>query len=67
MSNTLKKNQIKIGSRWSSNDFTRFVVTSIKVIDEKTWIFYSNKDTGQQYRCLEEAFVNRFREIVNEG
>lgn len=58
---------MKLGSIWGSADRTQFKVTDIKVINDQTWIYYTNINTGQNYSCLEEAFKSRFDEIVNNG
>ena len=57
---------MKIGSVWEGGE-KEFKIQDIKVVDEETWIFYNNVLTGQEYSCLKEAFLKRFREIVNNG
>ena len=52
---------------WGSADRTYFKVTDIKMINDQTWIYYTNIKTGQNYSCLEEAFKSRFDETVNNG
>lgn len=51
--------QIKIGSRWTAIA-RKFLVTATEVTDNGSWVFYKNVETGQQYSCLKEAFLNRF-------
>lgn len=58
---------MKVNSIWGTSDRKEFVVNDIKIIDEKTWVYYKNISTGQKYHCLKEAFTNRFTEIVNNN
>lgn len=57
---------MRIGSKWDGNN-NIFEIKNVTFIDGQTWIFYNNVSTGQQYSCLKEAFLQRFREIINNG
>lgn len=51
--------QIKTGSRWTAGS-RKFLVTKTNMTGSDSWIFYKNVETGQEYSCLEQAFLNRF-------
>lgn len=57
---------MKIGSTWEGGDKT-FKIKDVTTVDNQTWIFYNNVLTGQNYSCLKEAFLQRFKEIINNG
>jgi|LauGreDrversion4_2_1035121.scaffolds.fasta_scaffold1815676_2 hypothetical protein len=59
--------QIKIGSIWGTVERKKFVVTEVKFENDETWVYYNSVETQVEYFCLEEAFKNRFFEIVNNG
>jgi hypothetical protein len=59
---------MRIGSIWETGtDSKQFTIQDVKIIDDRTWIYYNNTFTRQNYSCLKEAFVNRFREKINNG
>jgi hypothetical protein len=55
--------KITTGSNWWAGNDHIFLVTDIKIIDNKTWVFYKNQKTNQEYNCYADAFLNRFMEI----
>ena len=57
--------QIEIKSRWSSNVHKFFVVTDVKTTEQGTWIHYQSLDTGNDYNCLVDAFLQRFTKELN--
>lgn len=57
---------MKIGSIWEGGD-KRFEIKDVTIVDNQIWIFYNNVFTGQNYSCLKEAFLQRFREVINNG
>jgi len=58
---------VKTQSIWSSTDSRRFQVTGIRQDNQDTWIHYANIQTGTEYQCLVDAFIQRFREAPNDG
>jgi hypothetical protein len=56
---------MKVGSIWTSSDFIEFKIKEIKIVEEKTWVNYIKLSTSQEYSCLKEAFLHRFKEKVN--
>lgn len=57
--------QIKTGSMWATPDRKKFIVEDVKFEDGETWVYYKNVETQVEHFCLEDAFVRRFSEIVN--
>jgi hypothetical protein len=57
--------KIKIGSKWKSGDRTFFIVQDVIENNQGIWIYYSNPNSGMNYNCLIEAFLQRFSEDVN--
>ena len=57
---------MKVNSLWAGGE-RYFKINDIKIVDDKTWIYYNNVLTRQEYSCLKEAFLQRFREITNNG
>ena len=57
---------MRIGSVWESGN-RKFKIKDVTIVDDKTWIYYNNVLTKQEYSCLKEAFLQRFREIINNG
>jgi hypothetical protein len=58
---------VKVGSIWATADRKKFIVTDVKFENDETWVYYNRVETQVEYFCLEEAFVNRFSEVVNNG
>jgi len=56
------KNLPNVASRWASNDSTEFKIEKLEHKDTGVWVYYQNVKTNQQYNCLVEAFVARFKE-----
>jgi hypothetical protein len=56
---------IKIGSKWSGSDRTKFVVTNIVTDEVGTWVHYTLSGSDKHFNCLVAAFLNRFTEEVN--
>lgn len=52
---------------WAGPNRTEFYVDDVRVLDGKTWIFYTNTFTHQTHSCLEEAFKQRFTIVLNRG
>ena len=57
---------MKVNSLWADSE-RHFKINDIKIVDDKMWIYYNNVLTKQEYSCLKEAFLQRFREITNNG
>jgi len=49
------------GSEWASIDKV-FVVDDVILKEDGVWIYYHDQKTGDQYNCLANAFLDRFRE-----
>jgi hypothetical protein len=58
--------QVRIGSKWKTVDRT-FIVTGVLEKEQDLWVYYKNIKTLQEYNCRQEAFVERFSQIVNEN
>lgn len=58
---------VKVGSIWGTADRKKFIVTDVKFENDETWVYYNSIETQVDYFCLEEAFEQRFYEIVNNG
>jgi hypothetical protein len=56
------KNLPNVASRWASNDSKEFKIEKLEHKDTGVWVYYQNVKTNQQYNCLVEAFVARFKE-----
>lgn len=59
--------EVKTGSVWSAINGTEFRVLSVVDADGHTWVHYISVDTGMEFSCWIESFVNRFREESNRG
>lgn len=59
--------KVEKGQTWTSLNRTEFYVDDVRVVDNETWVYYTNTFTQQTYSCLEEAFQHRFTPIVNRG
>jgi hypothetical protein len=58
---------VKPGSIWSAVNGTSFRVLNVVVVADKEWVHYISVDTGMEFSCWTESFVNRFREETNRG
>jgi hypothetical protein len=56
--------RLQIGSRWRDHLGQEFVVEHVDSNDAETWVTYTRTGDGTSYRCLAEAFLNRFQEKV---
>ena len=56
------KNLPNVASRWTGSDSTEFKIEKLEHKDTGVWVYYQNVKTGQQYNCLVEAFMARFKE-----
>jgi hypothetical protein len=52
---------------WAGDNGTEFYVDDIRVIDDQTWVYYTNTFTQQTYSCLAPAFEQRFKIVLNKG
>lgn len=57
---------VKVGSKWRGTDSVKFYVLDVVSIENQTWVCYNN-DNGQDFKCLEPAFLSRFTEYTNES
>lgn len=56
------------GSIWYSTNGLKFIVTSVESgPGQKYWVNYYMMGTTQQYRCLVEAFQQRFSLYINHN
>ena len=42
-----------------------FKVVKVLTEHDKTWVYYVNVETNQEYNCLIDAFTNRFSLTIN--
>jgi len=59
--------EIKPGSIWGAVNGIEFRVISVTNVDGHEWVHYISVDTGIEFSCWTESFVNRFREESNRG
>ena len=59
--------EVKPGSVWSAVNGTEFRVITVVDANSHTWVHYISVDTGMEFSCWIESFVNRFREESNRG
>ncbi len=57
--------KVKLGSNWTTAPSEEFNVIKLEKKNNENWVFYKNKKTKQEYSCLEEAFISRFRLNIN--
>jgi len=55
------------GSIWSAVNGIEFRVLSVVNVNGQEWVHYISVDTGLEFSCWTESFVNRFREDTNRG
>ena len=59
---------VTTGSVWSSLTGVTYKVTAVGRTGEETWIVYAKiGDPKSSYTCLEPAFIQRFRQHINQG
>ena len=56
----------KINEIWLSNGYIPFRIIQIINQEKKTWVYYRREKDGEEFYCLEEAFVHRFTRFINE-
>jgi hypothetical protein len=56
------KNLPNVASRWSDGESIEFKIEKLEHRDTGVWVYYQNIKTGQQYNCLVDAFMTRFKE-----
>ena len=60
--------KVTTGSIWAGINGVRFRVTAVASTGDETWIVYTKVgDPKSSYTCLEPAFLQRFRESINES
>ena len=59
--------QLRVGSRWCDHQGNEFIIDAVGENGAETWVSYYRKDTNIHYRCLAEAFTDRFRRIENDS
>jgi hypothetical protein len=59
--------KIESGQTWSTDNRTEFYVDDVRIIDDQTWVYYTNTFTQQTYSCLAPAFEQRFKIVLNKG
>jgi len=61
---------IEQGSRWAGTNGKIFVVLSVVIIDDKTWVHYRDASTDKppsEYSCYQESFLSRFYPVPPES
>jgi len=58
-------NRVTIGSCWSGGERIEFTVRDVVVENGETWIHYGRHAQDTTYSCLIDAFLHRFKEILN--
>jgi hypothetical protein len=59
--------QLSVGSRWTDSQGRQFVIDEVGENGAETWVTYSRLGDRTSYRCLAEAFTNRFSRIDNDS
>ena len=52
---------------WEGSNRTEFHVDDVRELDGEVWVFYTNTFTHQTHSCLEGAFKQRFKPVLNRG
>jgi hypothetical protein len=60
----LKDIKVNVGQYYTSVDKI-FKVVKVLTEYDKTWVYYVNVKTNQEYNCLIDAFTNRFSLTIN--
>jgi hypothetical protein len=58
-----KNMMLDVGSEWRSNNLI-FVVDSVIIKEDGTWVYYHNKSTNEEYNCLVDAFLARVNQVL---
>lgn len=56
---------VKLGSKWFSSDHMKFWVIAVVEREGNVWVHYRN-ESGQEFSCYQDSFVQRFREHTNQ-
>jgi hypothetical protein len=59
------KNLPNVNSNWIDNKSTIFRIKKLENKDSGVWVYYQNEKTDQQYNCLVDAFLARFKEQLS--
>jgi len=59
--------QLSIGSHWIDSQGREFVLDAVEENGTETWAAYTRIEDCASYRCLAEAFINRFRRTENDS
>lgn len=55
------------GSNWLSVDGRQFRVQSLIELDGNIWVYYTNAQTGAEFSCWVDSFLQRYREDTSYG
>ena len=60
--------KVTTGSIWNGMNGVKFKVTAVARAEDETWIVYTKLgDPKSSFSWLEPAFLQRFRENINES
>jgi hypothetical protein len=59
--------QLSVGSRWHDGQRNQFVVDVVDKDGTEVWVSYTRVGDQTSYRCLAEAFTERFQRVENES
>ena len=59
--------QLPLGSRWTDSQGQQFKIDAVDNNGKETWVAYTRMRDHTSYRCLAEAFINRFRRTENDS
>ncbi len=59
--------QLPVGSRWIDSQGKQFEIDAVDDNSAKTWVSYTRVSDCTSYRCLAEAFTDRFTRIENDS
>lgn len=51
---------MKPGEHYSGYDHKIFEVQELYIHEQDPWVRYTNTQTGQEYTCRQQAFLQRF-------
>lgn len=59
--------KVSPGSMWLATDGRQFRVQSVIELEGHTWVHYTNTQTGAEFSCWVDSFLQRYREDTSYG
>ena len=62
------KINVTLGSVWAASDMKKFIVQGVEQTGADVWVsYYEKENPNKQYKCLVDAFTQRFGAYENDG